>query len=70
MKRITINAINRELRKLYGSDAEIVRGNGYFYVWGDQFVMLPSSSVYVCHLSAFTLAEWMREAAELISARR
>lgn len=57
--RVTLNRVNAELKKL-GIDAELVRGDGYFYFWGDD-VRDMSHSVYTCQLGLWTLQQWVDE---------
>jgi hypothetical protein len=57
--RVTLNRVNAELKAL-GIDAELVRGNGYFYYWGDDVYNL-SYSVYTCQLGGWTLQQWIDE---------
>ena len=54
--RVTINRINERI-KSYGF--EIVKGNGYFYFCPlSQFDFLKDSSVYIYHLTDFSIDEW------------
>jgi hypothetical protein len=58
--RLTVKAIDDELKRL-GHDAQLVKGDGYFYFtsgetrnWLDRTVKVPT-------LSSLTLEQWMEE---------
>lgn len=60
--RTTIAAINKALRDA-GIDAEIVRGEGYFYFVGSDTDCAEEQGVYgVFRLSDLTVAQWVEEA--------
>lgn len=60
-QRLTIRRINEAL-KARGITDELVRGNGYFYFWGDAAIKWGHSSVYVCKLNHIpTVEQWMRQ---------
>ena len=66
--RVTINNINKAIKEKTGVDAQIVKGEGYFY-----FVSVTdekvdtilngaySSSVYVFHLTSYSVERWVEE---------
>lgn len=57
--RITINNINKELKRL-GHKEEIVRGEGYFYfIGGGAHCWSEGSSVLTCQLTSFSVARWI-----------
>ena len=56
MKRLTIKRVNKELEKY---DAELVKGNGYFWFFTKD--NLKESGVYVNRLNALTLGGWINE---------
>jgi hypothetical protein len=60
LPRVTLNNVNAAI-KAAGGEQELVRGNGYFYFIGGNALSWPSSSVYVFHLTTFTVAEWVGE---------
>ena len=49
MPRLTINNINAAL-KAAGFDAEVVKGDGYFWFDSEESIMWYTSSVSVCRL--------------------
>lgn len=59
--RVTIKLVNDALRE-EGIDGQLHRGRGYFYFAGVAFESCHSTSVYVYHLGAFTVAGWVNEA--------
>lgn len=59
MARVTINNINKAIAAA-GSDFEIVNGNGYFY-FVSPTSMLHDQSVYVNHLTVYSVEEWLKE---------
>lgn len=69
--RITIANVNKALTAA-GIAAELVKGNGYFYFAGDAVAFASTTSVYTCHLTDNTVAEWVdmcREFADESTAR-
>lgn len=50
MARLTINNINAALKDA-GFDAELVRGNGYFWFDSEESISWYTSSVYVYRLN-------------------
>jgi hypothetical protein len=61
MARLTIAAVNKALAAR-GSKDELVKGNGYFYFWGDTAITWYCSSVYVCKLNHIPTVEgWLRQ---------
>jgi|GEM_PF-4090593 hypothetical protein len=60
LPRVTLNNVNAAI-KAAGGEQELVRGNGYFYFVGGGALTWPASSVYVNHLTTFTVAEWVGE---------
>lgn len=61
--RVTINKVNEALRRLPGAgdDAEIVKGNGYWWFAGHTAAGFYSQSVYTMNLNDLTLEEWVAE---------
>lgn len=65
-KRLTRTAIAKAcVAAGLPADIELVKGNGYFYFWGHDVALWPSSSVYVFSLNDLTLDQWVNEAVEL-----
>jgi hypothetical protein len=62
--RITINNINKALADA-GINAELIKGKGYFYFFGDDVDTCNTTSVYVYRLTSFTIDQWVREATNL-----
>lgn len=62
-KKNRVAEVNKELRKR-GENSQLRRGAGYYYFDGDA-TSWYSSSVYVSHSDAFTVAEWMTEFEQL-----
>lgn len=61
MARLTINNVNKALAAA-GIDAELVKGNGYFWFCGNEAVSWFTSSVYVPRLSDLpTVEAWVAE---------
>lgn len=65
-----IKTVNKALKKA-GIDAELFRGQDYFYFVGPDVENSPRSIVYVPRLTDLSLADWVEEALTLktISAR-
>ena len=61
MVRLTINNVNAALKEA-GFDAELVKGNGYFWFDSDESIMWYTSSVSVYRLSDIpTVEAWVAE---------
>jgi hypothetical protein len=60
MKRLTIKAVNKNLSAA-GIKDELVKGQGYFYFWGDKASSWYSSSVMVPYLNDLTIEQWIAE---------
>lgn len=61
---ISIPAVNRAIAHL--GNIELVRGNGYFYFFGDD-VNVWAESVYVYRINELSLARWVEEAQSAIA---
>ena len=66
MARLTLKRVTEELRREFGGDIELLRGDGYHYVTGgtDRFgrcCMWPESAIYSPQLNALTLERWVKE---------
>lgn len=59
-KRLTLKAVNKAIAAA-GIKDELVKGNGYFYFWGDKASTWYCSSVMVPRLNDLTFADWMAE---------
>jgi len=57
--KLSIPTINKAIKKL-GGDAELVKGEGYFYFTSPK-VMWDTHSVYVCKINHLDLEYWMEE---------
>ena len=64
MARLTLKAINAALEAA-GHPERLVKGAGYFYFVGGTSDEWPRQGVYVYRLGHLTLAEWVREHANL-----
>lgn len=64
--RVTINNINKALVEA-GLQCEIVKGDGYFWFDGPAVEQCHSTSVATCHLTAYSVDQWVAEAANLAS---
>lgn len=64
MARVTIKRVNAAL-KAAGFKAELVKGDSYFYFTGDDPWGWFCTSVYVYHLSSYTVEGWVNEARRL-----
>ncbi len=58
--RITVEAINDELKRL-GHDAEIAKGDGYFYFTSGQAAHWLDRTVRVPTLGSLSLDQWVQE---------
>lgn len=68
--RVTKKNINIAIKEATGHDVEIVHGNGYWYFVYDGedeatikliYGQMKSTSVFVYHLSAFSVNRWVEE---------
>lgn len=64
MTRITVKAVNKALSDA-GIPAEVFKGEGYWYFFGDEPPMWPQSAVYVYKLSDLSIEGWVQEAQHL-----
>lgn len=55
---LTLKQVNEELKKY---DAELVRGDGYFYFVGDTADYFTEQGVYVNKLNDLTMDQWVKE---------
>jgi hypothetical protein len=58
--RVTLDASNHELQHL-GHDAQLLKGDGYFYFTGAETAPWLDRTVRVSTLSALTLEQWVEE---------
>ena len=56
-----IKTVNKAIKQA-GINAELVRGDGYFYFAGEDVEMSPRSIVYVPRLNDLTIEDWVQEA--------
>lgn len=62
MKRVTLKQVNAAL-KAEGIDAELVRGQGYFYFTGKAMDVASEQGVYgVSRLGELSVERWVAEA--------
>ena len=66
---ITIKQINKEITKL-GYNAELVKGEGYFYFVGDDVLLCFTTSVYVNSVNQLTLEQWIESCEDLVKEQR
>lgn len=68
MARTTINQVNKAL-KAAGIDAELLRGEGYFYFSGKAMDVVQEQGVYgVYRLNELSVERWVAEAQGKIKA--
>jgi len=67
--RVTVKAINDELKSL-GHDAELAKGDGYFYFTSGETADWLDRTVKVRTLSSLTLEQWVREFGKLKQVNR
>ena len=61
-KRLTLNAINKEIRALGYKKVELVRGYGYYYWSGGVAGKFFESGVYGSpYLNSLTLRQWVND---------
>ena len=58
--RVTLKAVNDQL-KLLGFDAELAKGDGYFYFSSGEASDWLNTAVRVATLSSLTLDQWVEE---------
>lgn len=58
---LNIKKVNKEI-KLLGIEAEIAKGDGYFYFFGDGVKFCKHTSVFVYRLNQIKLDDWLNEA--------
>jgi hypothetical protein len=64
MATATVRSINAALKRA-GINAEIVRGEGYYYFFGDDVELTREQGVYgVRYLHQLTVEQWVAEAKE------
>jgi len=61
MKKVTTKAVNKALAES-GIDAEIVRGDSYWYFSGEGTEMWKQTSVYTMRLNDMPVHEWVEQA--------
>lgn len=64
MPRVTLRRVNDALAAA-GYAERLVRGRGYFYFIDGEAFTWYSQGVYVSHLTAFTVEQWVRQRNEL-----
>jgi hypothetical protein len=64
--RLTVKAIDDELKRL-GHDAQLVKGDGYFYFTSGETANWLDRTVKVPTLSSLTLDQWVEEFEKLKS---
>jgi hypothetical protein len=63
--KLRIKDVNDALRAA-AINGRLRRGRGYFYFTGDAFDRCYGTSVYVNHLDASTVEQWVKEAKRMI----
>lgn len=59
---LTLKKVNAALKQ-HGISGELVRAEGYFYFWGDDFDLTKEQGVYgVARLNDLSLERWLEEA--------
>jgi hypothetical protein len=58
--RITIKAINEELKRL-GHDTQLAKGDGYYYFTSGETANWLDRTVRVATVSSLTLEQWVEE---------
>jgi len=64
----TVSDINAVLARLGydGGELEFVRGEGYFYVFGDAADDLDEQGIYTAYLKDLTKRQWVESALQLL----
>jgi len=58
---MTLHQINKAI-KAKGYKAELFKGDGYFYFFGDDVDTCKEQGVYgVCHVTDLTVEQWIKE---------
>jgi len=60
----TVALVNKALKEL-GIAERLRRGRGYFYFYGGEAMLWPTSGVYVSNVDAFTVQGWLQQWSEL-----
>jgi hypothetical protein len=66
--RLTLSQVNREIRRR-GIDAELHKGDGYYYFTGADVGHAFETSVMVYRLNDLSLEQWMKELEYLMQPR-
>lgn len=56
----TVARVNAAL-KAAGAEERLARGRGYLYFRGGNAALWPASAVYVAHVEALSVEEWVAE---------
>ncbi len=67
--RVTLKAVNDQLREL-GSDAELKKGDGYFYFSSGEAAGWLNPTVRVPTLGSLTMEQWLEEFQKLKALNR
>ena len=62
--------VNREIRKLYGSEMRLRRGQRYYYITGGPADAAFRQGIYVYRASDLTVEQWLDEVAQLLKGER
>lgn len=62
---LTIKRINKEI-KARGWNAELVAGDGYFWLDGDDVAWAYSSSIGAYRLNHLTLEQWLEDVRRIV----
>ena len=62
---ITLKSVNKSIKSL-GYDAELIKGDGYFYFIGTDVTEWEGSSVMVYRLNELSLDSWIEELRSLL----
>lgn len=57
---LTLKTVNKKIASL-GINAELIKGDGYFYFWGKDVELCRSTSVMVNQLNCLSIDQWMEE---------
>jgi len=59
---LTLKQVSRAISEALGGDYELVKGNGYFYIWGGDAPDWMTSTIPVYTLNQLTLDQWIEAA--------
>lgn len=66
---LTLKNLNTKVRNKWG-DVEVIKGDGYFWLCGDDVPNVPSTTILAHRVNQLTLDQWLLYIEEIMNNKR